>query len=78
MHRGVDITFCQWVAYLAERRDTALKFHCQRLMVKTRLTRHSSRRLLVMSETYVTDLARISGLKQADESRPDLHAFLLS
>ena len=78
MHRGVDITFRQWVAYLVERRDTALKFHCQRLMVKTRLIRQSSLRLLVMSETYVTDLARISGLKQADEIRPDRDAFLPS
>ena len=37
------------------------------LMVKTRLICHSPQRLLVTSETYVTDLARISRLKQADE-----------
>ena len=34
--------------------------------------------LFVTSETYVTDLARISRLKQADEIRPDRHAFLPS
>ena len=32
----------------------------------------------VTSETYVTDLASISRLKQADEIRPDRHAFLPS
>ena len=32
----------------------------------------------VTSEIYVTDLARISRLKQADEIRPDGHAFLPS
>ena len=34
--------------------------------------------LFVTSETYVTDLARISRLKQADEIRPDRHVFLPS
>ena len=45
-------------------------------MLKTRLIRHSPQRLFVTSETYVTDLVRISRLKQADEIRPDGHAFL--
>ena len=39
---------------------------------------HSPQRLFVTSETYVTDLARISRLKQADEIRPDRHVFLPS
>ena len=34
--------------------------------------------LFVTSETYVTDLARSSKLKQADEIRPDQHEFLPS
>ena len=45
-------------------------------MVKTRLIHLSG--LFVMSETYVTDFARISRLKQADEIRPDRHSFLPS
>ena len=53
-------------------------FVVDRLMVKTRFIRHSPRCLFVTSETYVTDLARISRLKQADEIRPDRHAFLPS
>ena len=48
------------------------------LMVKTCLIRHSPQCLFVTSETHVTDLARISRLKQADEIRPDRHAFLPS
>ena len=48
------------------------------LMVKTRLIRRSPQCLFVTSETDVTDLARISRLKQADEIRPDRHAFLPS
>ena len=32
--------------------------------------------LFVMSETYVTDLACLLRLKQADEIQPDQHAFL--
>ena len=47
-------------------------------MVKTRLIRRSPQCLFVTSETDVTDLARISRLKQADEIRPDRHAFLPS
>ena len=37
---------------------------------------HSPQCLFVTSETYVTDLARTSRLKQADEIQPDRHAFL--
>ena len=46
-------------------------------MVKTRLIRRSPQCLFVTSEIYVTGLARISRLKQADEIRPDRHAFFL-
>ena len=53
-------------------------FVVDRLMVKRRLIRHSTSGLFVTSEAYVTDLARISRLKQADEIRPDGHAFLPS
>ena len=48
-----------------------------RLMVKTRLIRHLPQ-WSVTSETYVMDLTRISRLKQADEIRPDRHAFVPS
>ena len=34
--------------------------------------------VFVTSETHVTGIARISRLKQADEIRPDQHAFLPS
>ena len=39
---------------------------------------HSPQCQFVTSETYVTDLAPISRLKQAAEIRPDRHAFLPS
>ena len=47
-------------------------------MMKTCLIRHSPQCLFVTSETYLTGLARISRLEQADEIRPDQHAFLPS
>ena len=55
-------------------RTFAWHFHCG--LIDGENVPHSPQCLFVKSETYVMDLARILRLKQADEIRPDRHAFL--
>ena len=84
---GISVQFLSFTAFPAagirDRRSVfallahiRVAFSCESVVHEARHIRHSPQLLEVTSETYVTDLARNSRIKQVDENRPDRHAFV--